>query len=85
MHQPEHLPLTVVDSDEETAGLIREALDGLVDHYSEDVTEAVAGLVVERGVRASTIREYLGAQRQTYRRHWPQPDANGRDAPAART
>jgi hypothetical protein len=60
-------PLTVVDSDEETACHIREALDGLVDHYSDDVTEAVAGLVVERGVRFHEFEEYLGAQRQTYR------------------
>ena len=35
-------PLTVVGADEGTARQIREALDGLVDHYSEDVTEVVA-------------------------------------------
>src|ERR1035437_3617568 len=60
-------PLTVVGSDEETACQIREALDGLVDHYSGDVTEAVAGLVVERGARFHEFEEYLEAQRQTYR------------------
>ena len=60
-------PLTVVGSDEETACQIREALDGLVDHYSEDVTEAVAGLVVERGARFHEFEEYLETQRQTYR------------------
>ena len=60
-------PLTVVGSDKETACQIREALDGLVDHYSEDVTEAVAGLVVERGARFHEFEEYLEAQRQTYR------------------
>lgn len=60
-------PLTVVDSDEETARRIREALDGLVDHYSDDVTEAVAGLVVERGARFHEFEEYLGKQRQVYR------------------
>ena len=60
-------PLTVVDSDEETACQIREALDGLVEHCSDDVTEAAAGLVVERGARFHEFEEYLGAQRQTYR------------------
>lgn len=60
-------PLTVADSDEETACQIREAFDGLVDHYSEDVAEAVAGLVVERGARFHEFEEYLEAQRQTYR------------------
>jgi hypothetical protein len=60
-------PLTVVDGDEETACQIRAALDGLVDYYSEDVTEAVAGVVVERGARFHEFEEYLGAQRQTYR------------------
>jgi len=60
-------PLTVVGSDEETAYQIREALDGLVDHYSEDVTEAVAGLVVERGARFQEFEDYLQVQRQTYR------------------
>src|ERR1022692_29997 len=59
--------LTVVGSDKETACRVREALDGIVDHYSEDVTEAVAGLVVERGARFHESGEYLGAQRQTYR------------------
>ena len=38
-----------------------------MDHYSEDVTGAVAGLVVERGARFHEFEEYLGAQRQTYR------------------
>ena len=60
-------PQTVLGSDEETAYRIREALDGLVDHYSEDVAEAVAGLVVERGARFHEFEDYLGAQRQTYR------------------
>jgi hypothetical protein len=60
-------PLTVVGSDNETACQIREALDGLVDHYSEDVTEAVAGLVVQRGARFHEFEDYLEAQRQTYR------------------
>lgn len=60
-------PLTIIHSDKDTACQIREAMDGLVDHYSEDVTEAVAGLVVERGVRFHEFDEYLEAQRQTYR------------------
>lgn len=60
-------PLTVVESDAETARQIREAFDGLVDHYREDVTEAVASLVVERGARFHEFQEYLGEQRQTYR------------------
>jgi hypothetical protein len=60
-------PLTVVGSDEVTAYQIREALDGLVDHYSEDVTEAVAGLAVERGARFHEFEDFLQAQRQAYR------------------
>lgn len=59
-------PLTVVGGDEETAYQIREALDGLVDHYSEDVAEAVAGLAVERGARFHEFEDYLQVQRQTY-------------------
>jgi hypothetical protein len=58
--------LTVIGSDEQTACEIREALDGLVDHYSDDVTEAVAGLVAERGARFLEFEDYLQAQRKIY-------------------
>lgn len=60
-------PLTIVNSDEETACQIREALDGLVGYDSEDVTEAVAGLVVGRKARFHEFEEYLREQRFTYR------------------
>jgi hypothetical protein len=40
-------PLTVVGTDEEMARQVREAMDGLVNHSHEDVSEAVAGLMVE--------------------------------------
>ena len=59
-------PLTVVGTDEETARQIREALDGLVDHYSEDIAEVIAGLMVERGARFYEFDEYLRQQRQVY-------------------
>ena len=60
-------PLTVVGTDEETVRQIREALDGLVDHYSEDISEAVGGIMVERGARFQEFEQYLGEQRRVYR------------------
>jgi len=45
---------------------IREALDGLLDHYTEDVTEAVACLMVEYGARFHELEEYVREQRQVY-------------------
>jgi hypothetical protein len=60
-------PLTVVGCGKETACEIREALDGLVGHYFEDVTEAVAGLVVERGARFREFENYIETVRQNYR------------------
>ena len=59
-------PLTVVGGDKGTALQIREALDGLVDHYREDVAEAIAGVVVERGARFHEFEEYLTQQRRIY-------------------
>jgi len=59
-------PLTVVETDEETARQVRQALDGLVNHHSEDVTEAVASLIVERGARFHEFEDYLREQRQVY-------------------
>jgi hypothetical protein len=59
-------PLTVVGTDEETARQVREAMDGLVDHSHEDVSEAVAGLIVEHGARFREFEDYLRDQRQVY-------------------
>lgn len=59
-------PLTVVGTDEETARQVREALDGLVNHHSEDVAEVVASLMVEHGARFYEFEEYLREQRQIY-------------------
>jgi hypothetical protein len=59
-------PLTVVGADEHTARQIREALDGMVDHYYEDVAEAIAGVMVERGARFHEFEEYLTQQRCLY-------------------
>jgi len=59
-------PLTVVGTEEETARHVRETLDGLVDHYSEDIAEVIAGLMVERGARFYEFDEYLREQRQVY-------------------
>jgi hypothetical protein len=59
-------PLTVVGSDERTARRIREVLDGMVDHHQEDVAEAIAGAVVERGARFHEFEEYLTRQRRLY-------------------
>jgi hypothetical protein len=59
-------PLTVIGTDEETARQIRESLDGLVDHYSEDVSEAVAGLIVERGARFQEFEQYRAEQRRIF-------------------
>jgi hypothetical protein len=59
-------PLTVVGADEHTARQIREALDGMVDHYHEDVAEAIAGVVVERGARFHEFEQYLTQQRRLY-------------------
>jgi hypothetical protein len=59
-------PLTVVGTDEKTARQIREALDGLVNHYIEDVSEAVAGLMVEHGARFHEFEDYLSNQRHVY-------------------
>lgn len=59
-------PLTVVGTDEKTARQVREALDGLANHYIEDVTEAVAGLMVEHGARFHEFEDYLSNQRHVY-------------------
>lgn len=60
-------PLTVVKCDQRTASAIREALDQLVNHSMEEVTEVVASLVVERGARFQELENYIEMQRQTYR------------------
>ena len=42
------------------------AIDSLVDHHYEDVAEAIAGVVVERGARFHEFEEYLTLQRRLY-------------------
>jgi hypothetical protein len=42
-------------------------VDGILDHYSEDVTEAIAARMGERGARFHEFEVYLGEQRRTYR------------------
>jgi hypothetical protein len=60
-------PLTVVGGDVEIAHQIREAMDGLLDHDSDDVTEAVAGSVVEHGLRFHEFEKDLLEKREAYR------------------
>lgn len=59
-------PLTVVGTNEATARQVREAMDGLADHYFEDVVESVAGLMVEQGARFHEFEDYLTEQRRVY-------------------
>jgi len=59
-------PLTVIGTDEKTARQVREAMYGLVDHHAEDVSEAVAGLMVERGARFREFEAYLCGQRRVF-------------------
>jgi hypothetical protein len=59
-------PLTVVKADLPTARRIRQALDGLVDHYRDDVVEAIAAVVTERQARFYEFEAYLEGQRRVY-------------------
>jgi hypothetical protein len=73
-------PLTVVKADQRTAHQIREALDGLVDYYRDDVVEAIAALVSERGTRFSEFEEYIEGQRRVYHEALAAHQTNGVDA-----